>query len=325
MRSNIISLCIIFSIFLPISSIGLYEQNENISQNILLLNNCNPQQLLFIDDTIDQNQSSTCGESISLSNSSWIYAQSFKPSMNLLTKISLFMGKKGNIPNSTFTLSLRKYLHSDLFKEEINISLIENNGNWIEWEFEAVTVNLNESYYIVCQVPYSSEDDYIEWFFDINDPYTAGKPSYCEGNGKWKDFQLDSPYQDIDLCFKTYGINNSKPEIPIKPDGPDNGQYGKEYTFQTRSFDADDNQLYYKWSWGDGELSEWIGPYRSEEISTASHVWLLKGSYLIKVKVKDHWGFESNWSEPFTIRMEKNRVSSIIQKWFIQFNTIINV
>jgi len=34
-----------------------------------------------------------------------------------------------------------------------------------------------------------------------------------------------------------------------------------------------------------------------------SHVWLNGGDYTIKAKVKDDWGVESNWSQPFNVHM----------------------
>ena len=84
-------------------------------------------------------------------------------------------------------------------------------------------------------------------------------------------------------------------------------------SFLNRSYapaDADDNQMFYFWDWGDGDTSGWIGPYNSTEMCEESHTWMVKGSYLVKVKSKDKWGLESEWSDSLTIRMEKTKYTN---------------
>jgi hypothetical protein len=98
----------------------------------------------------------------------------------------------------------------------------------------------------------------------------------------------------------------------MKPDGPTDGQYDKEHSYRTVSTDDNADKIYYQWDWGDGQKSEWLGPYDSGMPCTAVHSWYIQGSYLIKkVKAQDSWGFESIWSEELTIRMKKNRFSSL--------------
>ncbi len=48
--------------------------------------------------------------------------------------------------------------------------------------------------------------------------------------------------------------------------------------------------------------SNWLGPYDSGELTQAKHSWG-KGSYSIKVKAKDSYGAESEWSETLAITM----------------------
>ena len=71
------------------------------------------------------------------------------------------------------------------------------------------------------------------------------------------------------------------------------------------------------WDWGDGNMSDWIGPYNSGETCEASYVWSSKGSYEVKVKAKDEYGSESPWSDPLPISMPKNRWS--FRVLFLQF------
>jgi hypothetical protein len=87
---------------------------------------------------------------------------------------------------------------------------------------------------------------------------------------------------------------------PQKPSGTINGQAGTEYTYTTVTTDPQSN-LYYMWNWGDGNISGWYGPFGSNIVASASHVWTTKGTYEIKVKARDERNLESDWSDPLSI------------------------
>ncbi len=101
---------------------------------------------------------------------------------------------------------------------------------------------------------------------------------------------------------------NEPPDIPAKPNGPQKGQPGKEYTFRTESSDSGIDQIYYMWDWDDGNISDWEGPFDSGEETTASHTWINKGIYEIRVKAKDKAGAESEWSQPLSIDIKTSRM-----------------
>ena len=101
-------------------------------------------------------------------------------------------------------------------------------------------------------------------------------------------------------------INSHAPNKPSTPSGPTSGKAGTEYTYTTSTTDTDGDQVYYMWDWGD-ETSEWIGPYDSGDLVTASHIWTEKGDYQIKVKAKDQYDVQSPWSDPLSISMPKNK------------------
>jgi len=98
------------------------------------------------------------------------------------------------------------------------------------------------------------------------------------------------------------------PGKPARPSGPISGEPGIEYNYITWTTDPDGDQVYYKWDWGDGTFSDWLGPFESGEIATANHSWDEKGTYDIRVKAKDEYGLESDWSDPLTVKMPKNIV-----------------
>jgi len=99
----------------------------------------------------------------------------------------------------------------------------------------------------------------------------------------------------------------SYPNKPTKPNGPTSGRIDIEYTYTTSSTDPDGDNIYYLFDWDDGKYSGWIGPYTSGETAETSHIWTEKRDYNIKVKAKDVYGLESEWSDPLAISMPKNK------------------
>jgi hypothetical protein len=97
------------------------------------------------------------------------------------------------------------------------------------------------------------------------------------------------------------------PEKPTRPDGPPNGKPGVEYTYQTSTTDPDGDQVYYMWEWGDDTTSDWLGPYDSGETVSADKSWNEKGTYEVKVKAKDIYDQESEWSDPLAVTIPRNK------------------
>ena len=96
---------------------------------------------------------------------------------------------------------------------------------------------------------------------------------------------------------------NSPPNKPSKPVGETSGTPGTEYTYATTTTDPDEDQLYYLWDWDDGTNSDWVGPYNSGDICEATHTWSEEGDYQIRVKAKDEYGLESEWSNALSATM----------------------
>jgi len=65
-----------------------------------------------------------------------------------------------------------------------------------------------------------------------------------------------------------------------------------------------------------------MGPYDSGEICTGIHKWMIKGSYLVKVKVKDQWGIESEWSDLLKKKKKKRKSYDITHYKLINFYNI---
>ncbi len=94
---------------------------------------------------------------------------------------------------------------------------------------------------------------------------------------------------------------NSAPDIPLVPDGPDTGEVDVTYSFSSSSEDPNNDSVYLWFDWGDGNNSDWIGPVPSGSMITSNHSWSTKGSFDIYVKAKDEYGLETEWSPSHTI------------------------
>ena len=93
---------------------------------------------------------------------------------------------------------------------------------------------------------------------------------------------------------------NQAPNTPRQPTGPTSGYVGTEYTYTSNTTDPNNDQVYYKWSWGTEE-SDWMGPYASGATVSAVHTWAKTGTYDVKVKAKDTSDAESIWSKALTV------------------------
>jgi hypothetical protein len=108
------------------------------------------------------------------------------------------------------------------------------------------------------------------------------------------------------MATLTVGEPNLPPEKPAKPTGRITGKPGNTYMYSTTTTDPEGDGISYQWDWGDGNFSEWLGPYASGNTISTQKSWAQKGSYSIRVKARDFQGHESNWSDPLDVTMPYN-------------------
>lgn len=144
-------------------------------------------------------------------------------------------------------------------------------------------------------------------FTKYTDCYSKYWESYCLA----QNYQLESPQLwDPILAGDPLGISSSNtfiytraPTKPSTPSGPASGGINQVYTYSSSTTDPDGDQVFYWFDWGDGTNSGWLGPYNSGVTTSATHTWMKKGNYEIKVKAKDSHGVESVWSDSLPIKM----------------------
>lgn len=123
---------------------------------------------------------------------------------------------------------------------------------------------------------------------------------------KYETFCHGSLFGNPDISIASPFANNP-PETPETPEGPVSGKVQKEQTYITTSTDPDGDDIYYCFSWGDGD-TDWFGPYPSGQQIEATHKWGEEGEFDIKVKAKDTGDTESDWSDSLQVSMPKNRM-----------------
>ena len=116
------------------------------------------------------------------------------------------------------------------------------------------------------------------------------------------DFQLN-----FELISTTYTMQGA-PERPERPTGTTKGKPNEDFSYSTTTTDLEGDQVFYSFDWGDGSLSDWIGPFDSGETISFNKTWSEKGSYSIRVKAKDAANHESPWSDPLNVQMPKNTI-----------------
>jgi hypothetical protein len=108
----------------------------------------------------------------------------------------------------------------------------------------------------------------------------------------------------------TVNIVNSAPNKPIV-DGPSEIDAKKVITYVSSTTDIDGDDIYYMFSWGDGQNTSWLGPFDSGYEIEEDHSWEYPGVYNLKVKSKDVYESESEWSDTLKINVPRSKFASV--------------
>ncbi len=120
-------------------------------------------------------------------------------------------------------------------------------------------------------------------------------------------FELDfktveewQPFCDPSLRIRKI---SDKPNKPDTPDGPTSGEIGIEYTYTTSTTDPNGDLIKCCFDWDDDTVS-WTDWLESGENASLSHIWEKPGTYEIKVKARDEYGLDSEWSDSLLVTIE---------------------
>jgi len=111
---------------------------------------------------------------------------------------------------------------------------------------------------------------------------------------------------------------NQPPAKPEPPTGNESGIPGEVIKYKTKkTSDPEGDRISYMWDWGDGNQSIW--DYCRDMLSvSSSYNWAERGTYEVKVKAMDQYGAESEWSDPLTVTMPKNKSLNVFNPWLMR-------
>jgi hypothetical protein len=94
---------------------------------------------------------------------------------------------------------------------------------------------------------------------------------------------------------------NRAPDAPSRPAGPATGFARVVYSYSSQTTDPENGPVYYQFYWGDGDQTDWLGPYESGAPCEATHAWQDAGTYSVRATAKDDQGSLSPRSDPLTV------------------------
>lgn len=270
------------------------------------------------DDVLDQSQTHYSYDNANI-NSYQRWAQSFIPSVAMVSRVKLFMSNIGS--NDDIIVSIRKNLDDpDLTKILVSSSTINSTTKqWVEFDFDDIPVIPGDIYFIVCQQQGKKP---IQWAASYDNLYLNGKAFSQQLNpiSNWSAWEDDMPFPySVDLCFKTYGKYHP-PSQPSEPNGPNQLRINQIGQYTTSSEDLDGDPIRYGWDWdGDNIVDYWSNYYDPGKICLVNHSWNEKGNAEIKVKAEDIDGYQSKWSFSKSLAVPSEKLKIILH-----FKSVIN-
>jgi len=116
---------------------------------------------------------------------------------------------------------------------------------------------------------------------------------------RYEMFEWGSIWGNPDLTMGPV-TTSPPPSVPVVS-GPSQVAVNTQCMFSATSTDPSGDQVYYRFIWGDGNSSDWVGPYPSGTTGSASHAWSIPGQYIVKARAKNVEGATGDSSEPFIV------------------------
>lgn len=221
--------------------------------------------------------------------------------------------------------------------EDVGINIASNYGDWVDIAAPGVEIySTMPTYHVPLNDVYALDETYtIATGCCVTVPLVAGVAALVLS--KNPDLTPDELYEvvcgsvdpyDSDKYIGTGRVNAFKsvtaPEKPEKPIGPVSGRTDSYYTFSTKTQDNEGDKVFFMWDWGNGNYSEWLGPYDSGEICETQYKWGQQDEYMVKVRSKDINDGYSPWSDPLSVSLPRGKMvhplSYYLSKLFYLFN-----
>jgi len=181
-----------------------------------------------------------------------------------------------------FNITISNICPNDLLNGSITISIVQNIENDSQESiivFENIINNVSLRALTDTNLTIKWEDGYEAEFSTIIDVY----------------LENDILNSQI-FAFKIGTDLNNPPESPTIIN-PSWWLVDEQYQLNIQSTDPEEDPIEYYVDWGDLTNTGWFGPYASGTECNATHTWHAEAKYVVKVKARDSYNTESNWSE----------------------------
>ena len=151
-----------------------------------------------------------------------------------------------------------------------------------------------------CDIDYNTQGITIASSTNMRLIYVNFTNQFCGGNDT-KFSGCNASTIDIFLMEPSCNV---APNVTNIPSGPTLGDPNVSYNFSVCTNDSNGDQFLYQFDWGDGNFSDWLGYYESNESINTSHTWTNHGEYYIRARAKDVFNNDSNWSDPLNFKTD---------------------
>jgi hypothetical protein len=162
----------------------------------------------------------------------------------------------------------------------------------------------------------SSEPELLETDLQMPNYY----PGILKKNTKyyWKVIARDENQIEISGPIWNFTTNDCDCDPPEKPEGLNRivNRYRYQYTTKIMNIHQNHRGIYYQFSWGDGNYSEWIMGFSNNSGRVrAEHQWIEQGIYQVQARARfqnnspnfsygmDKWVY-TGWSEPLIVTVK---------------------
>jgi C1A family cysteine protease len=151
-------------------------------------------------EVVDQVQSVYGGYRFGVYGDRWC-AQSFVPSLGVLSRVQVLVGKGGS-PSGSLVVSVREVLDGpDLTVGVVDPGEVSYGLGWLDVDVADIGVVAGETYYLVVRTSGGSVSHSYVWGYGDGGLYGGGCLWYSgTAGGQWNGYPL------YDCCFKTYGL-----------------------------------------------------------------------------------------------------------------------
>ncbi len=116
---------------------------------------------------------------------------------------------------------------------------------------------------------------------------------------------------------------NTPPNKPIIVAGPHDVGPTIRVNYSAIASDPENDQIFYRWDWGDDNITDWYGPFNFGETHIANYTWYFQGNYQIRCQARDINGAEGPWSDAYNVSIAPQIHLLNLDPGFVYLNVFV--